>query len=137
MVDKKKLAEIFNLPVSEVETIFEAALVYQCDAQNEGYRDWCKMYDGIHREMHGETAIRNWLAFRRWQKSRAQPSIKEFMNLANELSNTSTDKQFRYVLTHSQLIKLYEFAQAGAINAEIQTSSPLKNEKCGKGQNIA
>ena len=137
MIDKKKLAEIFNLPVSEVETIFEAALVYQCDAQNEGYRDWCKMYDGIHREMHGETAIRNWLAFRRWQKSRAQPSIKEFLNLANEMSDAPNADKFQFVLETSQLIKLYEFAQAGAIDVEIQTSSPIVDEKCGKGQNIA
>lgn len=124
MVNNKRLAEIFNLSESEVETIKEAALVYQVDKDNEGYKDWCKMYYGIHHEMQGETAVRNWLAFRRWQKARAQPSIKEFLNMANEMSDVPNADKFQFVLETSQLIKLYEFAQAGAIDVEIQTSSP-------------
>jgi hypothetical protein len=115
MVDNKKLSEIFNLTEREVETLKDAALTYEVRENNPSYKDWCVMYDGIHRENSGETAIRNWLAFRRWQKSVAQPTTKELLNFANELSNTSTPEQFRMVLTTSQLLDLFEYARSGIL----------------------
>ncbi len=80
MVDNKKLAEIFELSEDEVEIIKEAAQVYQLDKDNEGYKDWIKMYEGVHREMSGETAIRHWLAFARWSNRIRMERIKSVID---------------------------------------------------------
>ncbi len=80
MIDNKKLAELFSLSEKQVEEIREAAVVYQCDKDNEGYKDWCRMYEGIHHESNGEAAVRNWLACMRWMKLKVILKSKSSLN---------------------------------------------------------
>lgn len=66
--NQEKYPEIFGITEEEIITIHEQLLKYQNDGQS--YNDWCKMYNGIHREGTFEQNFRNWLACYRWIKQR-------------------------------------------------------------------
>ena len=133
MVDNKKLAEIFSLTENEVEMIKEAALIYQVDKDNEGYKDWCKMYEGVHREMQGETAVRNWLACIRFLNSTfdIQTIIGDAFFAGREY-----DRQYRsggeITVPNKALYVNQEVKKL-----KLKMSSHIEKRKCGKGQNIA
>lgn len=66
--------EIFGLTEDEVIEIREALFQYsnEVDANNrsQSYKDWLKMYNGVHREFGFDGDFRNWLACVRWMKSK-------------------------------------------------------------------
>jgi hypothetical protein len=60
--NETKWPEIFGLTEDEVLEIMEAVRQYSLIKNSQSYQDWCKMYNGIHRESTFEQDCRNWFA---------------------------------------------------------------------------